>query len=211
MPRLVLISDTHALHDALDLPPGDILVHAGDLTARGDAAEVERFMAWFGAQTQFAARVLVAGNHDLLFEGDPARARRLVPGNVVYLQDGGATVLGLRFYGSPVTPRFQDWAFGAPADRIGEVWARVPEGLDVLVTHGPPFGVLDRLPRHGAVGCPALRERVEAARPRVHVFGHIHEGRGETTRGATRFVNAAVLDGGYAPRFPATVLDLAAR
>lgn len=193
--RLVLLSDTHGRHAELDVPAGDVLVHAGDFTSRGREREVADFGAWLAAQPH-PHKVVVAGNHDFLFEREPQRARELL-GDVVYLQDAGAELAGLSFWGSPWQPWFHDWAFnlerGAP---LAAVWSRVPAGVDVLVTHSPPMGVLDRTARGQRVGCEALREALPRISPKLHVFGHIHEAYG-VRAGPPLSVNACNCDLSY--------------
>lgn len=188
--RLVLLSDTHSRHAAHDIPPGDVLVHAGDLTDVGRIPEVAAVDAFFARQPH-RHKVVIAGNHDFLFERDPKTARALMK-SVTYLEDSGATVAGLRFWGSPWQPWFYDWAFNLPEGApLAEKWALIPEGIDVLVTHGPPYGIGDLCHHGGRVGCRELAKRVRALRPRLHVFGHIHEDRGWWQIDGTLYVNAA--------------------
>ena len=200
--RLVCISDTHGDHERVRLPAGDVLVHAGDITAHGTGADLERFMAWFGA-TGFRHRVCVAGNHDEAAEADPARSRRLAEAHGVHwLEDSGVTLDGVRFWGSPITPRFHDWSFMRdPGPDIERHWAMIPDDTDVLVTHGPPRGLLDVVERGAGVtehtGCPSLLARVAEVRPRLHLFGHIHEGYGEVAIDGTRYLNVSTMDKGY--------------
>lgn len=193
--RLVCISDTHNQHDALQLPGGDVLIHAGDFTGMGRVQEVEAFAKWFGAQPH-PHKIVVAGNHDWLFERDHTQARALLarhcPG-AHYLQDSGVDIEGVKFWGSPWTPLFLNWAFNLKRGRpLADKWAQVPLDTQVLITHGPPLGILD-VTRHGLnVGCEELAAALEnRLRPDVHVFGHIHEGYGTYTRNGTRFVNAS--------------------
>lgn len=198
--RIVAISDTHGRHEELDLPEGDLIIHAGDFSRRGvDADELGAFLRWFAALPH-PHKVLVAGNHDLLVERDPARARALLPPGVTYLQDGAAEVAGLRVWGAPWTPVFCRWAFMLPrGEALRAKWDRIPSGVDVLVTHGPPYGHGDlarpfdgQQPR--AVGCVELLQAVRRVRPRLHVYGHIHEGHGVTRSDdieGTLFANAA--------------------
>lgn len=208
--RLVCLSDTHDRHEAVRVPDGDVLVHAGDFTGRGDPAAVEVFGA-FLAGLPHRVKVVVAGNHDFLLEREPERARALL-GDVVYLQDSGAEVEGLSFWGSPWQPRFHDWAFNLPRGApLAERWARIPEGLDVLVTHTPPFGVLDAIWNGRRVGCDDLALALDRVRPRVHVFGHIHESYGVIERGGRISVNACACDRRYRPVQPPVVLDVDVR
>ena len=194
--RLVFISDTHT-HRDLAIPEGDVLVHAGDATSTGTAGEVEQFLQWFDAQPH-RRRLFIAGNHDWLFQRDPDLAALLLarhPG-ITYLQDAGVAIDGLRFYGSPWQPEFCQWAFNLPrrGRALREAWARIPEGTDVLITHGPPHGVLDQVRGGSHLGCEELAARVAAVRPRIHVFGHIHDGFGVLRSQATVFINASTCD-----------------
>lgn len=196
--RLVCISDTHGLHDSLTLPSGDVLLHAGDCTNRGTLAEVQAFLAWFAQVGDFRHRVLIAGNHDFAFEHSPREVRRMVPKKVTYLEDSGIKLGGLKFWGSPYTPWFHNWAFNCRGEAIEPHWDKIPNDVDVLVTHGPPYGVMDKTLNDGQeVGCPFLKRALKRCQPRVHVFGHIHEGYGQQEFGETLFVNASTCDPQY--------------
>jgi Icc-related predicted phosphoesterase len=203
--RLVLISDTHGLHHRLrTLPEGDILIHAGDFMNAGrDLHEVISFNQWLGRQS-FKYRIVCAGNHDRLFENQPDIARALLS-NALYLEESGITIEGLSFWGSPYTPEFFCWAFMyPPGERAQEHWNRIPDKLDVLITHGPPHGILDQSsPGEAHLGCIELAKAVSRKKPRVHVFGHIHGGAGLYSDDATKFVNAAYLNENYKPLEPA--------
>lgn len=209
--RIVCLSDTHGHHEKLTarLPPGDILVHTGDFCTSGAEGQFRSFAHWFLRQPH-PHKVLVAGNHDICLERDLDLARRRLGEGAVYLFDQEAEVAGLRFYGAPWQPAFFDWAFNLPrgGPELREKWARIPEGLDVLLTHGPPLGLLDWVPGKGMVGCEELRNAVTRARPRLHIFGHIHEGTGVERCDGTFFVNAAICTGNYAPRNPIRVIEV---
>ncbi len=209
--RLVFLSDTHRLHEHLSVPAGDVLVHCGDWSTRGFREETEEFLAWLRA-LPYPHKVVVPGNHDFFCEREPVEARALFErGGVRYLLDEAAEVAGLRFYGSPWTPRFGDWAFMRdPGEALEATWAAVPAGLDVLVTHGPPRGLGDVTRRGSAVGCEALRARVLEVRPRLHVYGHIHEDAGEfeVLGCPTRFLNVASTPMPPVSVRPAVVVDL---
>lgn len=187
---VVCVSDTHNSQPAL--PHGDVLIHAGDLTQSGTLRELQAAVAWLRAQPH-PVKIVVAGNHDLLLDDAAGDARRRAGqenaaapaaraaidwGDIVYLENAAATVTcpngrRLHVYGSPLSPRHGNWAFQYP--RGEDVWAgTVPEGVDVLVTHGPPRAHLD-LQR---LGCVHLLRELWRVRPRLHVFGHVHEGAG---------------------------------
>ena len=207
--RIVLVSDTHGLHRQLEVPSGDLLIHAGDFTFYSKPPSiVSDFNAWLGSLPH-RHKVVVPGNHEFILE-EPRNQGAIA--NAILLVDSGVEVEGIRIWGSPVTPLYGG-AFGMSraADRKRH-WARIPEGLDILVTHGPPLGILDHGPRSERhEGCPELREAVLQARPRVHVFGHIHAGYGTLRTPDTLFVNASLLgEDGSLSKKP-IVIDLQAR
>ncbi len=209
--RIVFVSDTHSKHANLVVPPGDVFVHCGDFTMLGELGKVAEFGRWAGALPH-ARKIVIAGNHDRTFEDDPEAARAALdaPGNgLTYLEDAGTEIDGLRFWGSPWQPWFFDWSFNlARGPELAAKWALIPEGTDVLITHGPPLGILDRVPRGERVGCADLLARVLELRPKVHAFGHIHDAAGVEVRDGTAFVNASICDERYRPLNPARVVDL---
>lgn len=207
MPRLVLLSDTHGFHDRLRVPDGDVLVHAGDFCTSGKEMQARAFAGWLKRQPH-AHKVVIAGNHDRCLELDLGLGEQLFEG-ATYLLDREASVAGLRFYGSPWQPEFLSWAFNLPrGEALRAVWAKIPAGIDVLVTHGPPFGILDRTISDLLVGCEELRVAIDRVQPRVHVFGHIHEGAGAVVEGETLFVNASVCTVAYQPDNRIVVVDV---
>ena len=192
--RLVCTSDTHMRHDALRVSEADVLVHAGDFSRHGTKSEAVQFLEWLGAQPA-ARKLLTPGNHDLCCEEQPDWfEREAAARGIDVLVDSGIVIDGVRFWGSPATPRFRNMAYNRERGaEIAAHWAKIPRGIDVLVTHGPPRQIGDRMFLGAHVGCADLRERVEEIAPAVHVFGHIHEGFGEYSepRLATRFYNVA--------------------
>jgi Icc-related predicted phosphoesterase len=191
MMRIVAMADTHGYHAQLQVPPGDLLVHAGDLTARGTLAQLAAVADWLRAQPH-RHKVVIAGNHDFALQRSPAEARALFHG-LTYLEDQAVTLDGVRLWGSPWQPWFHDWAFNlrrGPA--IDAKWALIPEGLDLLVTHGPPAGFGDRCVDGERVGCADLTRQLSRAKPRFHLYGHIHEDPGAWDVGSTRCLNVTV-------------------
>ena len=212
--RIVCISDTHSQLGAMTIPDGDVLIHAGDATYDGTPAELQRFNAELEPlRSRFRAIVFVPGNHDFICERDPETTRSVVTAATI-LHDRAARIEGLRVYGSPWQPWFFDWAFNFPKDDDGSVaratWGRIPADTELLITHGPPRGILDRTFRGDHAGCPNLLARLdELPSLRLHVFGHIHEGYGEDTgRTGVRFVNASSCTIAYEPTNPPLVIDL---
>ncbi len=206
MINIVAISDTHSKHRALDVPPGEILVHAGDLTNMGSLEDVAEFNEWLGSLPH-PHKIVIAGNHDFCFERDLEASEPLLT-NCIYLQDSAATVLGVRFWGSPWQPWFFNWAFNLQrGEEIRRKWDLIPDNTDVLITHGPPHGYGDRTRSGDLVGCQDLLEVVERIRPRLHVYGHIHEGYGLSSNDHTTMVNASNCDYSYDPVNPPVVFE----
>ena len=206
--RIVCLSDTHGHCGSIKVPPGDVLIHAGDLTNTASEEELREALVWLG-RLPHAHKVFIAGNHDWLFERDPQGAASLIPAGVHYLEDSGCEIARLRFWGSPVQPWFLGMAFNRErgAD-IAHHWARIPAGTDVLVTHGPPFRHLDCIGGVDHGGCEMLRRRVLQIGPQLHVFGHLHDGYGTDFLGRTMLVNAAICNEAGRPTNAPTVIDL---
>lgn len=186
---VVCISDTHTTQP--DVPDGDILLHAGDLTNRGSFEELQAQLDWLKSLPH-RHKVVIAGNHDLLldpgfvanfpdriYEGNGTSRSDLDWGDVIYLNNSAARLKlpkerSLVVYGSPLTEQSGTWAFQYPP--IRSVWTdSVPLDTDVLLTHGPPKGHLDQESK----GCPQLLKEIWRVRPNLVVFGHIHDGHGQ--------------------------------
>uniref|UniRef100_A0A3B3TCN3 Metallophosphoesterase domain containing 1 n=1 Tax=Paramormyrops kingsleyae TaxID=1676925 RepID=A0A3B3TCN3_9TELE len=198
--RFVCVSDTHSRTDGMQMPYGDVLVHAGDFTELGLPSEVKKFNDWLGT-LPYEIKIVIAGNHELTFDQEfmadlikqdfyyfPS-ASKLKPENYenvqslltncIYLQDSEVTVRGFRIYGSPWQPWYYGWGFNLPRGQaLLDKWNQIPDSTDILVTHCPPLGFLDWVPRKmQRVGCVELLNTVQRrVQPKLHVFGHIHEG-----------------------------------
>lgn len=210
--KLVLIADTHNLHNQVKMPDGDVLIHAGDMTMEGRHYEVEAFIDWLKVQP-YKHKIVTAGNHDFLFERKPDLARHMLEYHGVhYLQDETVTINGIKFYGAPWQPWFFDWAFNLQRGaEIKEKWDMIPLNTNVLITHGPPrFAdeILDKAYGNDHVGCEELSLAVDRIKPYLHVFGHIHGGRGYEYIDKTRFFNATVVNEAYKVIHEPYVIDL---
>ncbi len=187
--KVTVIADTHGLHDELHFGKGgDMLIHAGDVTEYGTEEEVIDFLKWFSKQP-FTYKIFIAGNHDLFFEEcTPARKRKLIPKEVIYLENSGTVIEGLKIWGSPITPYFLGMAFNERDGKaIKKVWNKIPNDTDILITHGPPQGILD-----GGIGCEELLNRVQSIQPIYHCFGHAHGYNGSTGVEQTVYLNGAM-------------------
>lgn len=205
--RIVIISDTHGRHRDLTVPEGDILIHAGDFMTSGKQfQEITDFNHWLGGLPH-PTKLVVAGNHDCMFETDSYFSRCLLT-HANYLENSRYVAHGLKFYGSPYTPEYMNWAFMRDrGDPMARIWKGIPSDVDVLITHGPPYGILDKWEgKH--VGCEALRDEVMARKIPYHCFGHIHADFGIRYWEERMFINASVLDADKNPTQPAVILDI---
>lgn len=190
--RLVLLSDTHQLHREVEVPDGDILIHAGDFTMFSRTmAEITDFNTWLG-ELPHRYKIVIPGNHEFFLEADPSR--RSLLDNATVLINEGVQIEGLQIWGSPVTPLYGG-AFGlSSAEGRRRLYAEIPGNTDVLVTHGGPYGILDTAPDSGIhSGCRELFDAVGRVRPKLHLFGHVHGAHGVFQTEQTTFVNAALL------------------
>lgn len=196
--KFVVISDTHGQHNNLKLPIGDVLIHAGDISKHGKEKEIIDFLNWF-SQCDFKYKIFIAGNHDFFFEeANDYDIKRIIPGNVIYLCNSGITIENIKIWGSPITPWFYDWAFNSHrGEAISKHWQLIPSDTDILITHGPIFGKLDKTKHGENVGCQDLSRTIQEVNPKIHVCGHIHEGYGGVSTSMTKFFNASVLDENY--------------
>ena len=207
--KIVCISDTHGIHDRMlhQIPKGDILLHAGDITRRGrleDLSDVEQF---FG-DLPHPHKVFTPGNHDWCFEREREEAVSRVS-SASCLIDEEIDIGGLKIWGSPWQPEFHDWAFNLPRGKeLADVWAKMPDDCDIVITHGPPRGIGDRCSDGRHEGCDDLRQRIAEVRPKLHLFGHIHEAYGVEEAGGTVFANASICNLAYRPVHEPVVIHL---
>lgn len=216
--RITVLSDTHTRHGLIpmeDLPGGDILIHSGDIMNSGyNKNDIWDFCHWFQSLKQYEDKVFIAGNHDRMFENHPHDVKGWLDkfGDIIYLQDDDLVLYGdgpngdspqdnIRIYGSPWQPEFYNWAFNLPKNGIelAAKWEGIPSSTDILVTHCPAFGTLDTVAGRpwDALGCELLAARIEVIKPKIHICGHIHSGRGIEYKDGTLFINASVLDERY--------------
>ena len=209
--KVTLISDTHTKHNQLkgDLPGGDLLIHAGDFMNSGyNPMEAMEFFKWFDNIDNYDTKVLIAGNHDRWMQDKSEEARGILTGykTIEYLEDELITIQDgdgpeIKIWGSPWQPEFYNWAFNLPrnGEELKAVWDMIPEGIDILITHGPAWGFLDDVEgRRGEhLGCELLAERIKQIKPKIHICGHIHSGHGHYYDGHTHYFNASVLNERY--------------
>lgn len=199
MKKITFISDLHSKFNRITsrLPGGDLIICAGDLTSAGHKHEIESFCKWFSS-LPYKYKVFIAGNHDKGFEDYPEQCIEVVNQyDITYLQDSFTIIEGVKIYGTPWTPEFRNWAFNLPRNGVvmqGK-WDLIPVDTDILITHGPVFGILDKkLGEPETIGCETLLDRINIVKPKIHVCGHIHSGYGFVDTGDIYHFNASVLD-----------------
>lgn len=194
------VSDLHGFEPKL--PGGDLLIVAGDLTARDEPEQHFRFEEWLEKQ-EYLKKIVIAGNHDgfLVNRGPHMFA------DAEYLLDSGFSWWGMKIWGSPWTPTFYDWHFMKDrGDPIKEKWDLIPDDTEILITHGPPFGIQDQVKYSSKAqegkfaGCEELRNALDRLKNlKLHVFGHVHEGYGKVQVNGVFHVNASIMDEEYRP------------
>jgi len=229
--NICALSDTHNRHNRLTLKPGDLLIHAGDFSGMGYHWEQERFVEWYRKQP-YTCKILIAGNHEKGVEAEELVFRRMCEeagiiylndssvelqflGGIVYIDQNIPDIQKIKVHGSPMTPFFYNWAFNRArvpelvshhGRWIKEHWDLIPEDTDILVTHGPPYKILDQLhyvdgtPKNEYVGCEELYKRIQQVKPDIHIFGHIHTHGGcEKHENGISYYNASICDEQYMP------------
>jgi len=207
--KITFISDTHNKHGLItkDLHGGDLLIHAGDISSMGYKHEIQSFCKWYNGLDNYTHKVFIAGNHDWGFQDHPEQTKEVVEfyKNITYLQDqidviGETTEDMVKIWGSPWQPEFYNWAFNLPrnGESLKAKWDLIPTDTDILITHGPAWGYVDKvIGTQTPLGCELLVSKIKEIKPKIHVCGHIHSGYGYYFDGNTHFINAAVLGENY--------------
>jgi len=214
MTKAVIISDTHGAHKELTIPECDFLIHCGDATGRGFHGEVTGFAKWFEKQPA-RHKIFVPGNHELSFEKQLPLSRTWFTEHCptgTLLIDQAIELEGIKFYGSPRTPTFFNWAFMADrGEAIKKYWDAIPSDTQFLITHGAPKGILDYVPMDDYnAGCEELLYRVAQLKDlRYHAFGHLHTPGGMTqTHNNITFINGAMCDEQYGIHREPVVIEI---
>lgn len=197
--KVICVSDTHNKLSKIKIPDGDMIIHAGDVSSKGDYYDVLKFVKEFSALPH-KHKIFIAGNHDFIFQYNKKQALELLKDtDIIYLEDNYTIIDNHKIYGSPWQPTFYDWAFNLNRGRsIKAKWDLIPNDVDILITHGPPYEILDIAPRRANqygehVGCQDLLEKILQIKPKYHIFGHIHNGYGKCVQDDITFINASSL------------------
>lgn len=221
--QIVAASDIHGQWNVVQYPKGDILILAGDILSdhsfnpqsdanaglqKEELLELDHFCGYYLKDILgFKHVLLVAGNHDFVFQKHPDISKKLK--HLTYLEDTSVVINGIKFHGSPHQPWFWDWAFNFPChlkEHGGnwfkykhyaiDTWAKIPDDVDVLITHTPPLNILDKTGKGLNRGCQFLADRIEQLKKlKFHVFGHIHASQGTKIINNKVFLNVAQMRG----------------
>jgi len=210
--RLIAISDTHCRIRKVKIPDGDLLVHSGDLTFRGDIQEISQELRALGAVAKKFKHgcIFISGNHDWLGERNPSLMKQMaIDEGLIYLDHSSIQIEGINIFGSAYTPEFCNWAYNVPrGPALAQKWAQIPDDTNILVTHGPPMEIMDIVNRYDPfngwsiehVGCEDLSNRIKELKDlKLHLFGHIHGSYGQIKIGDITYINASICTEEYKP------------
>lgn len=207
--KIVAISDTHSKHRELKIPEADVIVCAGDISYKGELNIIQDFAHWM-KELPIKHKLSIFGNHEVGMscgKKRPKALKMLKDAGIIYLEDSGVEIDGVKFWGSPVQPRYYDWEWNR--DRGSDInyhWKLIPDDTNVLITHGPPYGILDLVEdsfenkgRDLHQGCEDLARRVkQLPKLKAHIFGHLHMSSGVYKDCANiTYINAAVCSEQY--------------
>jgi Icc-related predicted phosphoesterase len=214
--KICCISDTHSYHRQIKIPECDMLIHAGDITFKGELKVIEDFALWM-KELPVKHKIVIHGNHEVGHERGPKREpglKLLADAGLIYLQDSFVEIEGLKIYGSPDQPWFHNWEYNRQrGEEIAKKWAMIPVDTNILITHGPPYMIRDLAPRGlfdgENVGCVDLLNRIsDLPNLKLHVFGHIHHSYGVTKIEQCSFVNASSCTESYTPSNAPIVVEI---
>lgn len=198
------ISDTHNRYKDLVVPQCDILISCGDYSFQGTKSETFNFHKWLDQQD---ARYIISimGNHELGVEADFVTSKFIAEGacpGVRFIEEGLIEIEGLKIWCSAFTPAFCDWAYNVySTEDLKKHWNRIPEGVDIVATHGPPYGMLDVVfspPSYEEhAGCRELWDAIMRVKPKAHIFGHLHYSYGQKEFNGIKFYNVANCNDAY--------------
>ena len=207
MTKYVVMADSHG-YAVPDIPAGDVLIHCGDITGRDRLEEYKDFEHWtFPCFHSY--KILCPGNHDRVIEHDVKLASLLMPSWKILI-DEGTIIDGTKIYSTPYQPFFNSWAFNVFSDaKRRSIFSRIPDDVELLITHVPPFGILDANGRGEHIGDKVLAERISQLKNlKVHVFGHNHGEYGVKEWGCVKYVNASVCNECYDLKNKPTTFEL---
>ncbi len=220
--KIVAISDTHGKHRSLDMPKADVLLHCGDITNRGEISILEDFVDWL-KDLPIKHKVIVFGNHSVGLQNEGKKRHTVLNifknNNINYLDNSSVVIEGIKFYGSAASPRFgSGWAYNYNRGKdIASIWSKIEDDTNVLLTHSPPYGILDLVEdnyfnrgRNLHQGCTDLLNRINSLKElKLSCFGHLHlEGCKMAQVNNVNYINAAQCDEEYQIRNKPMIIEL---
>ena len=204
--KIVALSDTHGKHRQIEIPDGDILIYAGDFEIRNNL-DLFEMSEWLN-ELPHKRVVAIFGNHDFTEHSEIKYMKQMFE-RVNLLFNESIEIDGLKIWGSPYSPFFNNWAWMQPDNMLKEIWDTIPLETEILVTHTMPYGILDGvLPRMQSVGSLTLKDAVKRVHPYIQIGGHLHESYGQYTDGKTDYYNVSVLDEQYQVANPVTIIEV---
>ena len=207
--KIMFISDTHNKHHLFNMNKKeykniDMIIHSGDFSH--SKKEGENFMIWY-SELPFKYKILIPGNHELYIEKNEEEFKRLSKElGIISLIDEAIEINNIKIYGSPWTPQFFDWAYMKEDYLLEDIWNKIPLDTQILITHGPQYGILDGIIQYGCgynVGSETLADRIEELKKlKIHTFGHIHEASGAYKENGILRINASSVNSKYELREP---------
>lgn len=171
--NILLLSDTHAKHRLIDIPKNiQIVIHCGDICNAGDMDQILDFFDWYD-QLEIPHKIFIHGNHDLPFELEPERSKRLIPKNILWLNDESIVISDINIMGISAFPFYK---------RI-----ETKNRIDIIASHYPPKGILDN-----GFGSEEIRDFVFQIEPMYHIFGHNHSNYGIQKHKNSQYINASI-------------------
>ncbi len=202
--KIVFFSDTHGQHEKVVIPTCDILIFCGDFSRSDSVRDIQPFVEWFSSRDA-KHKILMPGNHDEICEKAPALAEQTIrDAGINYPLSKTIDVEGIKIYGMPYSPTFCNWAFmlDDESHRMIMHCDGIPDNVDILVTHCPPYGILDEVPinyyhQDCHAGGKSLLSAINRSSPKIHCFGHIHAGHGSIKINDTLHINCSILNDQY--------------
>jgi Icc-related predicted phosphoesterase len=205
--KLVVFSDIHSDYN-FSLPEGDVLIYCGDFSGYGTMQDIIVFNKFLiDNKDKYKDILVVYGNHETQVENNLDVSRALFTGCKT-LTDEAITIGGIKFYGTPWTKEFYNWAFMKPEEELKEIFKQIPDDTDVLISHGPAYGILDKNGHGECCGSAALRDRIREVKPKVFCFGHIHDAYAKRKYQGTTFINCSLLDDQYQMKNKPVIIEL---
>jgi Icc-related predicted phosphoesterase len=204
--KICIISDVHNKFNKITIPECDLLISCGDYSFLGETHEVRNFHKWLNKQ-KADNMISVQGNHEKGVEKDFNLSKEIAVAHcpkVHFIDEGFLEIKGYKIWCSAVTPYFCNWAWNRfRGEDIKKHWDRIPLDIDILVTHGPPYGILDTVSTHSPIrnlGCEMLANKIkELKNLKLHCFGHIHSSYGSTEKDGVTYINASICTEEYKP------------